>query len=109
MNEPSPPLPSRRYTCRVCGSKYRRGNKPKERLRDPICPPCEKTTTAGPYIRPFVPDWPPDESGVDLAGKLLAFIKVNHQQGTLKELTDIQLHAALQPYETELTILKNHQ
>jgi len=36
------PLPSRRYTCIHCGGKYRRGNKPEQRLMDPVCPGCSK-------------------------------------------------------------------
>lgn len=36
-------LPSRRYTCEVCGDKGRRGNKPEERSRPSICPSCERT------------------------------------------------------------------
>ena len=34
------PLPSRRYTCVYCGSKGRRSNNPKQRLKEPICPRC---------------------------------------------------------------------
>lgn len=35
-----PALPSRRYTCGNCGKKYRRGNKPEQRLQPAICPAC---------------------------------------------------------------------
>ena len=41
-----------------------------------------------------------------LAGKLLAFIKVNHQRGTFKDLTDYQLDEALKPFEEDLRTLK---
>jgi hypothetical protein len=34
-------LPSRRYRCLACGTKGRRGNSAYDRLREPICPPCE--------------------------------------------------------------------
>lgn len=33
-------LPSRRYICVACEEKGRRGNKPEQRLQDPICPRC---------------------------------------------------------------------
>jgi len=35
-------LPSRRYTCEVCGDKGRRGNKEHQRRLPPVCPRCEK-------------------------------------------------------------------
>ena len=35
-------LPSRRYTCQVCGGKGRRGNSISERERLPICPVCAR-------------------------------------------------------------------
>jgi hypothetical protein len=50
------------------------------------------------------------DSDGSLAGKLLAFIKTNHQRGTFKNITDIQLHEALKPFEAELETLKqNHE
>lgn len=42
-----------------------------------------------------------------LAGRLLAFIKVNHQRGTFADMADMQLHEALAPYEAEFAALKN--
>jgi rubrerythrin len=36
-------LPSRRYICRICGVKGRRSNLPSARLKDPVCPFCEKS------------------------------------------------------------------
>jgi len=38
-------LPSRRYICRICGVKGRRSNLPSARLKDPVCPFCEKIRT----------------------------------------------------------------
>ena len=35
-------LPSRRYTCAGCGGKGRRNNSPSQRMRDHICPRCER-------------------------------------------------------------------
>jgi hypothetical protein len=35
-------LPSRRYACKVCGCKGRRNNVPEQRLKEPVCPSCEK-------------------------------------------------------------------
>jgi hypothetical protein len=40
------PLPSRRYTCQVCGRKGRRGNSISERNRPPICPACTRNRSA---------------------------------------------------------------
>jgi hypothetical protein len=45
-------LPSRRYTCKTCGDKYRRGNAKSERLRPPICPPCERYESYRNYVQP---------------------------------------------------------
>ena len=39
-------LPSRRYTCQVCGGKGRRGNSISERNRTPICPACTRNRAA---------------------------------------------------------------
>jgi hypothetical protein len=41
-----------------------------------------------------------------LAGRLLAFIKVNHQRGTFADCTDEQLAEHLQPFEDELKSIK---
>ena len=35
-------LPSRRYTCKMCGRKGRRNNATEQRLKEPVCPQCEK-------------------------------------------------------------------
>lgn len=35
-------IPSRRYTCKWCGCKGRRNNAPEQRLKEPVCPQCEK-------------------------------------------------------------------
>jgi hypothetical protein len=37
-----------------------------------------------------------------LAGKLLAFIKTNHQRGTFRNITDVELYEALKPFEAGL-------
>jgi rubrerythrin len=42
-HQSSTKLPSRRYACKVCGRKGRRNNAPDERLREPVCPSCEKS------------------------------------------------------------------
>jgi hypothetical protein len=41
MQTIQPTLPSRRYTCKVCGRKGRRNNAPEQRLKEQICPQCE--------------------------------------------------------------------
>jgi hypothetical protein len=43
-------LPSRRYTCKVCGSKGRRNNNPDQRKREPICPACIKNKEDKVYL-----------------------------------------------------------
>jgi len=35
-------LPSRRYICKWCGRKGRRSNAMAERMKEPVCPQCEK-------------------------------------------------------------------
>jgi hypothetical protein len=47
MNQPNEAseaskFPSRRYTCKVCGTAGRRNNKLTERMRKPICPSCDE-------------------------------------------------------------------
>ena len=39
-------LPSRRYTCQICGGKGRRSNSISERKRQPICPACTRNRSA---------------------------------------------------------------
>lgn len=41
-----------------------------------------------------------------LAGRLLAFIKVNHKRGTFAVCTDEQIFAHLKPFEDELNAIK---
>ena len=63
--DPEPqPLPSRRYTCQVCGRKGRRSNSISERNRPPICPACTRNRSAlcalcayaRTYRRPLIED-----------------------------------------------------
>ena len=45
--DPEPkPIPSRRYTCQICGGKGRRSNSISERKRTPICPACTRNRPA---------------------------------------------------------------
>ena len=39
---PTTTLPSRRYICKWCGRKGRRSNAMAERMKEPVCPQCEK-------------------------------------------------------------------
>ena len=48
-------LPSRKYTCIICGTKGRRGNKPEQRMMDPICPPCQSDAWRIERILPVLP------------------------------------------------------
>ena len=48
-------LPSRKYTCIICGTKGRRGNKPEQRRMDPICPPCQSDMWTVERILPTLP------------------------------------------------------
>lgn len=41
LNTETESLPSRRYTCIICGRKGRRNNLPEQRKLDPICRQCE--------------------------------------------------------------------
>jgi hypothetical protein len=50
-------LPSRRYTCIACGGKGRRNNSPEQRLREPICPRCEKALSYFDRYAEILPFW----------------------------------------------------
>lgn len=48
-------LPSRKYTCIICGTRGRRGNKPEQRRMDPICPACQSDVWRIERIAPMLP------------------------------------------------------
>jgi hypothetical protein len=50
-------LPSRRYRCLACGTKGRRGNSAYDRLREPICPPCESALDNFDRYAGLLPFW----------------------------------------------------
>ena len=56
MNQSAiPSLPSRKYTCIICGTKGRRGNKLEQRMMDPICPACQNDVWRIERIAPMLP------------------------------------------------------
>ena len=96
--DPEPqPLPSRRYTCQVCGRKGRRSNSISERNRPPICPACTRNRSAlcalhgivRTYSRPLIEDefryGVGEGSRID---RVPVAVKVQNQTTVLDQLQD---------------------